>query len=304
MSDEPIIYEFGDFHLDLAEKQLRRSGGPSLTLPPKAFELLAYLASNPGRLLEKNELMDSVWADSFVEEGNLKLHIHTLRKILDQSGDAFIETIPRRGYRFNADVRTRGKGELVIEKVTQSKLVVQETEVLNAAPRGVRRWRYGITLTAVVVVAAAAYFGVIRPRALFGSAKPEKLAVLPFEYIGDKTTESEYLQLGLSDALITRLGNLHSVKVRPTSSVRRYSDQQVDLDILGRELDVDSILEGTIRREADHVRVSTQLVRLSDRTILWTETFSESNSSLFMLEDDIALRLAHSLTDKLSPEEA
>src|SRR6185369_5418458 len=199
MSDEQIIYQFGDFHLDLAEKQLRRSGGPSLTLPPKAFDLLVYLASNPGRLLEKNELMDSVWADSFVEEGNLKLHIHTLRKILDQSGNALIETIPRRGYRFNADVRTLGKGELVIEKVTQSKLVVQETEVFDAAAPtllgALRRWRYGITLTAFLVVAAIAYFGIMRPRvenSLLGSSKPEKLAVLPFEYIGDKTADSEY----------------------------------------------------------------------------------------------------------------
>ena len=97
MNGDKNIYEFGNFRLDLGEKQLRHNGGEVLTVPPKAFDLLVYLVQNPGHLLEKNELMDKVWADSFVEEGNLKIHIHTLRKILNRAGDEFIETIPRRG---------------------------------------------------------------------------------------------------------------------------------------------------------------------------------------------------------------
>src|ERR1700704_1573926 len=115
------VYKFGDFRLDMGEKELRRSSGEVLTIPPKAFELLLFFVENPGRLLEKNVLMDKVWADSFVEEGNLKIHVHTLRKVLNENGKEFIETIPRRGYRFNADVRSSGDN-MIVEKITRSKL--------------------------------------------------------------------------------------------------------------------------------------------------------------------------------------
>jgi DNA-binding winged helix-turn-helix (wHTH) protein/TolB-like protein/Tfp pilus assembly protein PilF len=309
MSGKRDIYEFGDFQLDLGEKQLRRVGGDPLTMPPKAFDLLAYLVANPGRLLEKNELMDKVWADSFVEEGNLKLHIHTLRRVLGENGNELIETVPRRGYRFNAEVTDLETRSLVIEKVTQSKLIIQETEFYRFdTGLGVVRkyWMHGLTVIAALAISAVVYFGVMRPpgeNSAWPGGSPQKLAVLPLEYIGDKTAESEYLQIGLSDALVTRLANLRSIKVRPTSAVRRFNGRDLDIQAIGRELDVDSILEGTIRREADHVRVSIQLVRVSDQTVMWTDIFSESDSSLFMLEDDIALRIAHSLAGRISPQE-
>src|SRR4051812_38483675 len=118
MTQQKAIYQFGEFELDIGEKQLRRRDGEVLPLPPKAFELLTFLVENQGRLLEKNELMDEAWADSFVEEGNLKIHIHRLRKTLEDHGEEFIETVPRRGYRFNAGVQTLSNGELVIEKLT------------------------------------------------------------------------------------------------------------------------------------------------------------------------------------------
>src|SRR5436309_13526320 len=153
MENERSIYEFGDFRLDLSEKQLRRVDGEVLAVPPKAFELLVYLVKKPVHLLEKNELMDKVWADSFVEEGNLKIHIHTLRKILDRNGDEFIETIPRRGYRFNADVRAVENGELVIEKLTQSRLVIEQTERQESglALAGKTKYRlYGVIALAIL----------------------------------------------------------------------------------------------------------------------------------------------------------
>src|SRR3982750_176077 len=86
------VYEFGNFHLDPAQKQLKQNG-EILPVPPKAFELLLYMVENQGRLLSKTELLDSVWADSFVEEGNLKITVHALRKAL--SGEEFIETVPK-----------------------------------------------------------------------------------------------------------------------------------------------------------------------------------------------------------------
>src|SRR5580765_4121579 len=153
MSEQKAIYQFSDFQLDLGEKQLRRLDGEVLPLPPKAFDLLVLLVENRGRLLEKNEVMDQIWADSFVEEGNLKIHIHRLRKTLNDVDEEFIETVPRRGYRFNADVQLIEKGELVIEKITQAKLVIEETHEPRRLLTGKSRTFW---FDAVVVVAGLA----------------------------------------------------------------------------------------------------------------------------------------------------
>src|SRR6476659_9862643 len=162
MSEQKAIYQFSDFQLDLGEKQLRRLDGEVLPLPPKAFDLLVLLVENRGRLLEKNEVMDQIWADTFVEEGNLKIHIHRLRKTLNDHGEEFIETVPRRGYRFNAGVQLVEKGELVIEKITQSKLVIEQihTGPVGFLPAGRVRtyWGYGFALIAILAVSGITYF--------------------------------------------------------------------------------------------------------------------------------------------------
>src|SRR5215831_9576243 len=242
MSEQKTVYQFADFQLDLGEKQLRRLDGEVLPLPPKAFDLLVLLVANRGRLLEKNELMDQIWADSFVEEGNLKIHIHRLRKTLNDHDEEFIETVPRRGYRFNANVQLIEKGELVIEKITQAKLVIEETgKQRQRLPTGKSRtlWFY-----AVVVAVAGLALGAgallmsrrltTRTTAVDANAPLNTIAVLPFSYIGEKKSDDEYLQEGLPDALITRLSYLPRIKIRPTSATRKYLDANVDSTTAGR----------------------------------------------------------------------
>lgn len=302
-----MIYEFGEFQMDAGEKKLRRRSGEVLQVPPKAFELLTFLVENEGRLLSKNELLDRVWADSFVEEGNLKITIHALRKVLDSTNAEFIETVPKHGYRFKAEVKTVTGDELIIEKITQSKIVIEQTESGKTSRWKETPWRYFLLLAIIVGgVAAIAFFAFLRPNTnavSLANYKPNTLAVLPFTYIGDKTPDSEFMQASLSDALITRFGNLREIKVRPTSAIRRFVGQDFDSIRVGQELNVDAILEGTIRRDGEHVRVTAQLVRVSDQNILWTESFNEASASLIFLEDVIAARLATALTNQISPTE-
>ncbi|HEY0427025.1 MAG TPA: winged helix-turn-helix domain-containing protein [Pyrinomonadaceae bacterium] len=315
INGEKSIYEFGEFRLDTGEKQLRRLSGEILPLPPKAFELLTFLVKNENRLLEKNELLDKVWADSFVEEGNLKINIYALRKTLNGSGEEFIETVPKRGYRFNADVKRLEKGELIIEKITESKLVIEKIEtdeaenfpLLSTPAKTKNHWRYIFALGGILTIGALIYFTILKPKTassnVFADYKPNVIAVLPFAYIGEKSGDSDFLQASLTDALTTRLGKLREIKIRPTSAVRRYAGQDFDANAVGKTLGADAVLEGTIRREGERVRVTAQLVRVSDQTILWTDSFNENSMSLMLLEDVIASRLSNALATNISPSE-
>jgi DNA-binding winged helix-turn-helix (wHTH) protein len=119
------IYEFADFRLDKSERQLLREGKP-LSLTPRVFDLLVVLVEHQGSLVTKDELMQQVWADSFVEEANLNVNISTLRKALGQN--SFIETVPKKGYRFLPNVREVNHPETVFEKYTKTLIVAEEEE--------------------------------------------------------------------------------------------------------------------------------------------------------------------------------
>ncbi|CAN5372772.1 winged helix-turn-helix domain-containing protein [soil metagenome] len=306
-SQEPV-YEFGEFRLDVAEKQLRRATGEVVAIPPKAFELLLLLVENPHHLLEKNELMDKVWTDSFVEEGNLKLHIHTLRKTLNENGVEYIETIPRRGYRFNADV-AEVDGSLVVEKVTRSRLIFEQSESDGKFASASVPARPKAVLVAAILIAMAAgstafYFGVIRPRTpesitVAASESPVTIAVLPLKNLtGDK--RDDFLSVGLADTLIGRLSQIRRLVVRPTSSVLPFVTGSDTPQKIGHSLRVDSVLNGTIQRVDGRIRVSVQLTGTADERVVWAGNFEAPEGDLFKFQDAFSDEIASALQFKIS----
>lgn len=288
--------------LDKSEKQLRRKTGEVVQLPPKAFDLLTFLVENQGRLLEKNELMDRVWADSFVEEGNLKINIHTLRKALDQDGGEFIETVPKRGYRFNADVRAVG-GDLIVEKITKSKIVLEGTETASDdAKPGILTgtWRKWLFIPAAVGAAAVAIAGYLflRPASDLSGSKPTTIAVLPLKNLSQSETD-DFLSIGLTDSLITRLSNTHGLVARPISAVSAFTDATE----AGSKLKVEAVLDGSIQREGEKLRISMKLTKSADGTVLWAEEFNENDTSLFGLQNRVSERVANVLQVKVSDQD-
>jgi len=233
--------------------------GEIVCLPPKVFDTLVVLIEKNGRLIEKDELISALWPDTFVEEATLARNISDLRKALGESaGDGkFIETVPKRGYRFTAVVR-------------------------RSQPDG----------PSVIVET---------PEASQDRKRIKSLAVLPFRPMS--VVQDEYLELGIADALITRLSNIRQIVVRPTSTVRKYANSPSESVSAGAELKVDYVLDGAIQKTNDRIRVTAQLVSVADGTVLWAKKFDEGLTDIFTIEDVISEQAAAALGPKLSGEE-
>lgn len=297
------FYQFGPFQLNVSERLLLRDGKP-VPLPPKDFDMLLVLVENGGRVLEKDELMRRVWPDSFVEEANLSHHVFTLRKALGEveGGSKYIETVPRRGYRFVADVN-------VVRNESGDPEPRQSAESDSKGQTGITRSAATKTLPIILIACAvAAGLGIASYIWLNGrtttdeTAAIKSIAVLPFKpLVADARDES--LELGMADALITRLSNLRNIIVRPTSTVRRYSDLSQDPVAAGKELGVEAVLEGSIQRLDERVRVTVRLVSVGDGSSLWADTFDETVTDIFKIQDRISEQVAQALRLELTRAE-
>lgn len=290
------IYKFGPFSIDQTERRLLREGIP-VSVTAKAFDTLLLLVQRSKHLVEKSEIMQAIWPDSFVEEGNLSVTIHMLRKVLgdDSSEFKYIETVAKRGYRFVGEVQ-----EVVASEFQLPCTDVNESILLPAV--GSRRtFSTSIILRVafLILVAITVVFAAMRAlKPSEAGARVRSLAVLPFRVWNSDSAES-YLRLGLADAIITKLANSGQIIIRPTSAVLKYADSQADPLAIGREQGVDAILVGYLEVLPDHVRATVQLIRVSDGGLLWADTFEKDPQQILALDDAVAERVARSLSVRL-----
>jgi DNA-binding winged helix-turn-helix (wHTH) protein len=246
MSQQPRhLYEFGPFSIDTVNRLLLRDG-KAVPLKPKVVDTLLMLVENMGRVVEKDELIEKLWPDSFVEEGNLTQNIYVLRKALDSGteSESYIETIPRRGYRFAAPVKeipyeesgalaaahgeihpSSGNGEAATQQPEDGKLeeVVSARSSPAVRARISRRWILMSSTILIGVLALVGYYLLSnRERRSAGNVEIKTLAVLPFKPLSLEARDN-YMGEGMADALITKLSNTRQIAVRPTSAVLRYS---------------------------------------------------------------------------------
>ncbi len=317
---------FGKFRLDAEKKMLWFEDEP-VSLPLKEIELLCALTDNVGEVVTKDELLEKVWAESFVEESNLSRHIYLLRKTFKDFGEReeLIQTVPRRGYRFTGEVKAGTNGELIIEKHTLTQTLIEEFPVANTEvqvrsasenqpvaelPKTRALWSAVLTrprlvvLTGVlvlVIVSGFAFLRYNRPDARSGSAI-KSIAILPFKTLG-ANQGNDHQGLGMTDLLITRLSNLKEIIVRPTAAVMAFENHEADSVAIGQQLQVDAVLEGTIYHTKDSVRVTARLVRVSDQSSIWTGLVEKSLTDELRLQNEIALQVVDALTLNLSGNE-
>lgn len=236
-------YEFGRFRLDADGRVLFRDGD-RIPLAPKAVDILTTLVENSGATVTRHELLARIWSEAAVEEGTLSSHISLLRKAL---GPQFIETIPKRGYRFIGTVRAAPAG---------------------AAPRRIL------------------------------------LAVLPFENL-DGSSRYDAFSDGLTDELITQLGRINPSRlgVIARTSAMTYKATSKTIELIGRELNVSHVVEGSARRAAGRIRISAQLIQVSDQTHVWSSGYEADLEDVLALQGRVARAVAEQIQIKLQVAE-
>jgi DNA-binding winged helix-turn-helix (wHTH) protein/TolB-like protein len=272
-------YEFGDFALDVGQQCLvRRDTGQTTVLTAKVFETLVYFVEHAGETLDKDVLLRAIWPGVVVEENSLTQNVSTLRQMLGEARgeNRYITTVARKGYRFVAKVTRR-----------------------EAPMSGAARPRMGL-----IVAGAAALLAVIAAIVLFATApKPREaaplpaqtLAILPFKPLLP-AERNESLEFGMTQSLISHLSRYSPQAIRPLSSVRRYRALDQDPIAAGRELGVDTVLDGSLQRSGARLRVAVRLLRVADGQQLWAQSFDQDFTTIFDVQDTIAARVAQAVS--------
>jgi DNA-binding winged helix-turn-helix (wHTH) protein/TolB-like protein/Flp pilus assembly protein TadD len=336
------LYRFGPFQLDPGERTLTRQGS-KVPITPKAFDVLQLLVQRSGHLVEKKELIESVWMGSFVEEANVCVTISMVRKALagEYKGEGYIETIPKRGYRFIASVKVvepdrPQTNELEAANSERSEMPlnldpgdrlpdVSPSPPVAAVFAGISVMRpanvisrafisFGrlITHSSVVWAALAVVFAGLASIYVMRSGKHSaslaaesapirSLAVLPFAADGNR--DDAYLGLGMSSAVTAKLSNLGGLFVRPSSATAKYVSQPIKPQAAGREQEVDATLSGHVEHTGDRVRLTVHLTRVADGTQIWSHTFDERYTDIFTVQDLLSEQVARSIKLELSPED-
>jgi TolB-like protein/DNA-binding winged helix-turn-helix (wHTH) protein/Tfp pilus assembly protein PilF len=329
-------YLLGDYELDAGSHSLVR-GGTAVPLSRKRFKVLLFLVQQHHKLVSRQDLLERFWDGHEVYEENLTKCISEIRKALDdqKKPHQFIETVPAVGYRYIGPLeeealqpeassfaleRTRGV-KIVIEDDDGQKAAVETQMALPAkspAPLnghlhrvgpGKGSWLRPAVLAVVLVAAgslAAGAFIIYRSRtkaAAISSAPIRSVAVLPLKSLNAEAND-QYLGLGISDSIIARISQINALTVRPTSAVRKYVNPEVDSLEAAREQKVDAVLDGTVQRSGDRLRVTVNLLKVSDGSSLWADTFNLSFNDIFTMQDEVSRQIAARLRVKLNETEA
>ena len=300
----PAILRFGIYELDLKNGELRKAG-QRLKLQPQPFKVLTILAVRAGETVTREEIQRQVWGEElFVDfERGLNVCIQQIRGALNDDADAprYIETLPKRGYRFLAAVE---KLENLVQTAHPAVASQQLAAVPSTRPK-VKRLRLAVALVSVVLlISALFYFAKISNRFPFRTAAKSirSLAVLPFDnFSGDP--EQQYFADGMTEALIAELGQIRDLRVPSRTSVMLYKRANKPLRQIAQELSVDALLEGSVTRSGDRVEITVQLLDGSRDQHLWGGTYDRDFRDVLALQHELARAITAELKISFSPQE-
>ena len=309
-SEIPRGFRFGVFEADLHTGEVCKSGR-KVRLQEQPFRVLAMLLQRAGEVVTREDIQKKLWPeDTFVDfEHGLNIAINKIREALGDSAESprFVETLPKRGYRFIAPVVALDSphpAAAVLATVPPEEL----TEPELARPKTAKAWRYAFASLGGVAVMAGLLIGMnaggLRDRVLGTSSLPQiqSIAVLPLENLsGDP--EQEYLADGMTEAIITELGQASTLRVTSRTSIIRYKEAKKPLPQSARELNVDAIVEGGVLRSGDRVRITAQLIHAPTDRHLWAETYEEDVQDIILVQRQVAQAVTREIRINLASRE-
>ena len=291
---------FGEYELDCETGELRRSG-TLVKLQPQPAKLLNILVNRPGEVVTRQELAEQVWgSETYVDfEHGLNFAIRQIRSVLEDDAEhpRFLETVPKRGYRFIAPVSN------------QPQRTDDKRSRVQPLPPRKSSLRYLLAALAVTGLATTLIVMNNRGVALYkraggmvGSRKIESLAVLPLHNLS-ANAEQEYFSDGMTDQLITDLAKFRNLRVISHTSVQRYKNTKQSLPEIAKELGVDAVVEGTVARSGDRIRITAQLIDARLDRHLWAESYERDLQDILALQDEVAHDISAEIRLELTPQE-
>jgi len=304
---------FGPFELKLKSGELCREG-IAIRLSPQPFKVLVLLIENAGQLVTREEIRQQIWSDgTFVDfDKGLNFCIKQIREALGDNAQSprYIETLPRRGYRFIGSVSESSDAQSIESSGPDSDLQSEQASLQSIeanAPLPAEAFRvtrrHAALMALAVLLPLISYLAWNSISARTGSpAGKVMLAVLPFENL-DQDSAEDYFSDGLTEEMITQIGRLrpNRLGVIARTTALTYKKTGKDIRQIGRELGVSHVLEGSVRREAGRVRITAQLIQVSDQTHLWADTYERNERDLLAIQSEVASRVARSLAVELLP---
>jgi Predicted integral membrane protein len=262
------IYKFGPFRLDTKEHRLLRDREP-IPLTLKSFKTLLVLVENSGNVVERNDLVEQVWPNTFVDEANLTQQVFTLRKALgtDQKGSHYIETVPKIGYRFTASVSNLPDEASNLAEKNQAQVRIITKDMITPLDKTV-----------------------------------DSIAVLPLANVSNDP-DTEYLSDGITESVISNLSQLPRLRVMARSTVIRYKGREVDPQEIGRDLNVQAVVTGRVIKLDDRLIFRVELVDVTDGSQRWGKEYKRRLSDIFEVQRKISMAISRELQMELTGED-
>lgn len=311
----PRTIRFGVFELDLRSGELQKQGR-KIRLEGQPVQVLMCLLESPGELVTREELHRKLWpADTFVNfEHGLNAAVKRLRQALNDSADnpRFVETLPRRGYRFIAPI------QVVPGNVVPGREAVPNPSAPDSLPEGIdqeqvepsdtplvsghRRWPHAWTTLGLVLLLVVGISTVVMIRSRSHLPVIRSLAVLPLENLSGDTSQ-DYFSDGMTDELITELGQIGGLRVISRTSIMTYKGARKSIPQIAHELNVNAVVEGTVLLSGNQIRITAQLIQAEDDKHLWARSYEGELRNTFTLQNEVARAIATQIRTKLNPPE-
>lgn len=281
-------FSVGDWTVAPELNSLERDG-QTVHVEPKIMQVLVTLAEHPGEVVSKEQIFHRVWPETFVSDEVLTRSVSELRKVFEDNPrePTYIQTIPKGGYRLLAPV---GAG------------VAARVEVLHVPWWRAKSWAI-LSLAVIALLATVGAMYLLRG-SQHAASRPRiiSLAVLPLSNLSGDASQ-DYFVDGLTDELITRLSKISALRVISRTSAMHYKDTRKTTPEIARELNVDAVLEGSVLRSGDRVRISAQLIQARSDQHLWAESYERDIRDILVLQAEVARTIAEEINIQITPQE-